>query len=410
MAIHIDLTQIRNVINPHFYDLLWDIHRYLVMYGGAGSGKSVFAAEKVLIRILTDLDTDIKHRVLVLRKTSPSARESVYKLIKSLISDWNLDNIVHPNKTDMTFTFINGSEILIRGLDDPGKIKSIYDITSIWMEEASEFTEDDFNELDRRLRGDQKTYLQIMMTFNPVSKLSWLYKTFVQDINPMARIHHSTFKNNMFLGDSQVYKSILERYQSTKNKHQYKVYYLGEWGSLEGLIYTNWSEFDEWPVCDTIVYGLDFGFGSDELAIVKVGAKENAFYVEELLYACEMTNEKLIPWLIAKGLAGEARIYCDCSSPDRIASLRASGIRALPCKKGQGSVQAGIDFIQGKDLYVKGKNLLNEIQDYTYKKDRFGNSMGEPKDGRDHMLDAMRYAIFTYFAHKMDLTLITSGD
>jgi phage terminase large subunit len=248
-----------------------------------------------------------------------------------------------------------------------------------------------------------------MLSFNPVSKLSWLYDTFVKRRNPRATVHHSTFINNAFLGDSDEYKAILARYKGTKNEHQYKVYYLGEWGALEGLIYTNWQEYDRAPTPDEVVYGCDFGF-DDPTAIVKVSASKDGFYVEELLYNSDMTNDDLIDWLKRRDLAGEPKIYCDSANPDRIEALVRSGIRAIPSRKGQGSVQAGIDYIKGKDIYVKGKHLLNEIQDYTYKKDRHGRSMEKPEDGNDHLLDAMRYAIFTHFAKKMDFTFITSGD
>ena len=404
--IHIDLTNIHTVMNKSFYPLLWNEMRYLLFKGGAGSGKSWFIAQKLLIRILMDLNNKVRHRVLALRKYSTDAEDSVFKLFTSTIAEWGLDSLVEINKTKKRITFIDGSEIICKGLDDPNKLKSIYDITSVWMEEATEFTTNDFDEVDRRLRGNLGTYKQIILSFNPISKLSWVYQLFVKNENPYAFIHHSTFEDNEYLDDE--YRNILQRYKNTKNNYQYEVYYLGNWGSLEGLIYTNWIYIDEFPICDEIVYGCDFGF-NDPNAVVKVGTRKDGFYVEELLYNSDMTNSDLIDWFKAKLPSGECIVYCDSANPDRITEIQRAGIRARPSKKGQGSVQTGIDYVKSKDLYVKGNNLLNEIQDYVYKKDRFGRSMERPVDGNDHLLDAMRYAVFSHFTKKMDLTFITSS-
>ena len=398
-ATELDFTNLPELINEHFHPLLMNKKRYLLLKGGAGSGKSWFTAQKFLVRILLDMEKGIKHRILAIRKTSPAARQSVFKLFENLVIDWGVRTLCAVNRTDMTFTFKNGSEILVRGFDNPEKVKSIEGLTSIWMEEATEFVQEDFDELDRRLRGDKGTYKQIVISFNPISKLSWIFQTFVKKENDKAEICHSTFKNNQFLANDEEYKEILEKYKTNRNNYQYKVYYLGEWGSLEGLVYKSWTKTDEMPVCDEYIYGCDFGF-RDPTAVVRVGALGESFYVEELLYNKNRTNRDLIEWFRNSLPSDAAVVYCDSANPDRIRELQREGVRARPARKGVGSVQAGIDFIKGRDLHLKGRNLLNEVQDYTYKRDRQGNSMEKPKDGNDHLLDAMRYAIFTHFSNK----------
>ena len=108
------------------------------------------------------------------------------------------------NKSDMNITFANGSKILFAGLDDVEKLKSIYDITGIWIEEASELEEGDFNQLDIRLRTIFPYYLQILITFNPIRITHWLKKRFFDKPDPRARLHESTYKDNRFLTEEAI--------------------------------------------------------------------------------------------------------------------------------------------------------------------------------------------------------------
>lgn len=200
---NLDLTKL---INPHFYPLLFDKHRYLVMYGGAGSGKSHFAAQKLLLRIIKAGKEGYRHRFLALRKTGPAARKSIFTLFKRYVTEWGLSARV--NKTDMAFEFSNGSEIYCGGLDDPEKIKSIEGITGIWLEEPNEFNQEDFEQADLRLRGITPDYKQIILSFNPISRMIWLFKRFFETADEDSSLHHSTYLNNCFLDDE--YKGKLE--------------------------------------------------------------------------------------------------------------------------------------------------------------------------------------------------------
>jgi phage terminase large subunit len=141
---------------PAFHWLLTDKHRNIVCRGGAGSSKSFSIIQTLLFHILKDLNKPYSHRFLLLRKTRPAAKDSILPVIKRYINEWNLNTICKENKTEGSFTFINGSMIMITGLDDPQKIKSIYGIDKIFLEEANEFTLEDYRQLNLRLRGDKK--------------------------------------------------------------------------------------------------------------------------------------------------------------------------------------------------------------------------------------------------------------
>jgi len=222
--------------NDTFLPLFWDEHRYLVLKGGGGSGKSIFAGRKVLERVTTEPG----HRYLVCRKVARTLRESCFEQLKNQAYEFFQDEIVYMPRGkggDMTMRFRNGSEILFAGLDDVEKLKSIYNITGIWIEEASEVLERDFNQLDIRLRTQFPYYLQIILTFNPISIHHWLKKRFFDfDIKDpeerrrameRTRTHESTYKDNRFLEAEAV--RTLEGFRET-DEYYYQVYALGMWG------------------------------------------------------------------------------------------------------------------------------------------------------------------------------------
>ncbi len=212
--------------NDCFLPLFFDEHRYLVLKGGGGSGKSIFAGRKVLERATTEPG----HRVLVCRKVAKTLRESCFEQLKSQAYRFYpdcVDYIPRGKGSDMYIRFKNGSEILFAGLDDVEKLKSIYDVTMIWIEEASELEEGDFNQLDIRLRTDFPYYLQILLSFNPISITHWLKKRFFDRRDPRARVHESTYKDNRFL--TQEFTKTLEAFKET-DEYYSMVYCLGQWG------------------------------------------------------------------------------------------------------------------------------------------------------------------------------------
>lgn len=209
--------------NQAFLPLFFDESRYLVLKGGGGSGKSIFAGRKVLERVTSEPG----HRWLVCRKVGRTLRNSCFDQLRGQIGEFYPNAGARANKSDMTITFRNGSVILFAGLDDVEKLKSIYDITGIWIEEASELEEGDFNQLDIRLRTDFPYYLQMILTFNPISITHWLKKRFFDRADPRARVHESTYKDNRFLTREAI--RTLEAFKET-DPYYYMVYALNQWG------------------------------------------------------------------------------------------------------------------------------------------------------------------------------------
>lgn len=219
--------------NGTFMPLFADNHRYLVLMGGGGSGKSIFAGRKVLERVTGEPG----HRWLVCRKVARTLRESCFKqLIGQCAGHYPASGFV-PNRSDLLIRFpASGGEIIFAGLDDVEKLKSFYNLTGIWIEEASELLEDDFKQLDIRLRGETPYHQQIILSFNPISVNHWLKRRFFDPGNPdpRARTHRSSYKDNRFLDAENI--MTLEGFKDTDPYH-YSVYCLGEWGVVGRTVF-----------------------------------------------------------------------------------------------------------------------------------------------------------------------------
>lgn len=230
--VHISIA--KRVFNDNFYPYLNNDSRYLIMYGGAGSGKSYFIAQRYIYKMLT---SDM-FNLLVVRKTGKSNRDSTFALFKQIINKWRLRKYFKINESDLRIKcLLNDNEIVFAGLDDVEKLKSITfskgELINIWIEEASEILESDFNQLDVRLRG-KGTKKQIVISFNPIDINHWLKKRFFDRKADNITVFHSTYKDNKFLDED--YKTLLESYKDT-DPYYYSVYCLGEWGVLGKTVF-----------------------------------------------------------------------------------------------------------------------------------------------------------------------------
>lgn len=395
-----NVTVPAQVFNDVYIPYLNNHSRYEIFYGGAGSGKSVFVAQRMLVRAMKEKG----HKTLVVRKVAKTNRHSTFALITGIMRQWNIEQLFKVNKSDMEITCLNGNQIIFTGLDDVEKLKSIANITDIWVEEASEISHDDFKQLDLRLRGKTPYPLQITLTFNPISALLW-HKTYFFD-NPKDNtvILKTTYQHNRFLDEE--YKQVINNLQH-EDKMYYNIYGLGEWGVLGNLIYSNWQVVSDVPASyDETIWGLDFGFNNPS-ALLKIGIKDGNLYLLEEMYKTGLTNQDLIKEL-RKRIATFESIYADSAEPARIEEIRRAGFRIYPAQK---DVTDGLDFVKRQRLFIykSCSNTIKEIQGYKYKEDKDGNVLDEPVKFADHLMDAMRYAIYTHlwrpktFSLKVDI-------
>lgn len=387
MEINVNLADIGKQINDTFFPLLWNEDRFLVLYGGAGSGKSVFVAQKIVTRCLNEPG----HRILVIRKVHNTIRHSTFAEIQNVISEWGLSKLFKANKTNMSFQCKNGSQIISAGLDDVDKLKSISKITSVWVEEADQLTPEDFRQLNLRMRGRSNYYKQIIVSFNPVSALSWLKIHFFDTVRKNCTIHKSTYLDNRFL--PQVDKDQIEELKD-QDYVMYQVYALGEWGVLGNLIYTNWTVDDvstDRDYYEAVFCGMDFGFNNPS-AMCMIGLKDDELHVFDEFYQNGLTNSELID---AVEIPRGQRVIGDSSEPDRIKEFKDAGVRIVGAKKEKGSVQAGIDYLKRKKIHIHPHcvNFIKEIQAYKYREDKNGVVYEEPIPINDHLMDCARYAL-----------------
>jgi phage terminase large subunit len=366
--------------------------RFLIIYGGAGSGKSRAVGQKFLKYML---DGEREHRVIFCRKTSKSVRNSQFLLFKDMIRNHDLTPLFEINETRMEIKCTaTGNELLSAGLDDVEKLKSFTDPTAIWVEEATEIKRSDFSQLNKRLRGkagDKPREYEIVLTFNPVNKRHWIYSEFFTKARDDATILHTTYKDNKFIDSDYI-----EQLEGESDQNDYRVYTLGEWGQpREGLVYS-YSICDDIPEGDEC-YGLDFGFNVPT-ALVKATRKENSIYVEEIIYKKGLTNTDLIT-LLERAVPRFKEIYADAAEPQRIEEIRRAGFNIKPANK---SVKDGVEAVQRHNIHVLrgSENVMDELDNYQWKEHSQGYQMDEPVKRDDHAVDALRYAVHTHWVKK----------
>jgi phage terminase large subunit len=210
--------------NPVYYDFFQSRDRYAVLVGGAGSAKSFSTAQKILFRTCNEQG----HRFLCVRKVADTLSKSIYQLFMDMIIDYGLYYQFKINKSEKRFTHLpTGNEIILTGMDDSEKIKSIAGITGVWCEEATELDESDFNQLELRVRGETRNYKQFIITFNPIDEKHWLKKRFFDIEDDQVFTLKTTYKDNLFLDDDYI-RHLTERVRIDENLH--RIYVLGEWG------------------------------------------------------------------------------------------------------------------------------------------------------------------------------------
>jgi phage terminase large subunit len=361
--------------------------RYALDYGGRGSGKSVAASQALI-----ELALKRKGRVLAVRKVARTLRLSVFPRLIAELSEWGLLSRCAINKTEMTITLPNGSEINCIGLDDPEKIKSLEKPWLAWVEEADSLTPSDFDAVDFVLRqGDDK----IIMTFNPppltVGSTHWIKDRFIDRKDEQAIVKKTTWHDNPFLPETYIAR--LNQLKET-NTDLYRMWALGEFVGLSGAIFDNWQIVDAIPDdAEFVGYGLDFGFSIDPAALIASYRYNGEYYHREIIYQTGLNNRELARAMEESGVDKGVEIVADSSEPKSIDELRASGFFISPAVKGPDSVRAGIDYLRGfrHNVEVNSSGLIKEFGSYCWRVGKDGKPRPQPIDAFNHGIDAIRY-------------------
>jgi phage terminase large subunit len=400
MAKEIDIHL--EVFNPVYVPHLQNGARTQIFYGGAGSGKSVFLAQRCVMDILQG-----GRNYLITRAVARTIRGSVFNEICRVINGWGLDGLFTINKTDMLITCSNGYQIIFAGLDDSEKLKSIIPakgvLTDIWIEEATETDRMTVKALYKRQRGGSSSIAKRMiLSFNPILQSHWIYEEYfskiawrdnqTEYISEDISIQKTWYIHNKFLTPDDV-----RDLENETDKYYYNVYTLGNWGILGNVIFTNWRVEDLSSMREQFTNtrnGLDFGFSSDPAALSRSHydrVRKTIYFFDEV-YETGLTNPMLAG--VLKPLINTERVVCDSAEPKSIQELRDNGINATPARKGKDSVNFGIQWLQQQTLVIDTSciNTRNEIQQYKWKEDKNGLAIRQPVEHNNHLIDATRYA------------------
>lgn len=410
-------------VAEHFEELVenWEYKTYLAV-GGYGSGKSYDMALKIVIKLSIE-----KRKCLVVRKVYATLRDSTFALFKDVISSIGLPSgMIKESVSPLGIKFSNGSEIVFKGLDDKEKIKSIHNISIIWIEESSELHYADYKELLGRARHPSDS-IHFLLTSNPVGDSNWIYKHFFVDDTDTENIrvtlddkdlyrdrvivkgdtyyHHSTAEDNPFLPKSYIEQlDELEGYDPDLHRVARK----GEFGVTGTRVLPQFEAMGHKEVMQSVdriprqmkKVGMDFGFVTSYNAVVRVAIDhDNKFlYIYSEYYSKGLTDDRIVEDLKEFRESREL-IVADSSEPKTIEYFNQQGFRMVGAKKGAGSVLEGIRKIKRFKRIICSsscKDAIRELENLTYARDRNDNVIEDELSIDAHILDAIRYSLEDY--------------
>jgi phage terminase large subunit len=353
--------------------------RIRIVQGGTSSSKT-FTILPFLIHYATKKP---KSEISVVSESIPHLKRGALKDFLKIMDWTNNFNPNNFNKSNLTYTFSNGSYIEFFSADQPDKLRGARrDV--LFINECNNVTFESYQQLS--IRTNKFIYLD----YNPTNEF-WVHKELINQ--PDTDFIILTYKDNEALQPSIV-KEIEKAKEKAKTSsywdNWWKVYGLGQIGSLEGVIFTNWQQIDNIPPDARLIgYGLDFGYTNDPTAVVEVYKWNDKRILNEIVYEKGLSNSQ-----IAKRITTKLPCYCDSAEPKSIDELKKNGVSAYAVTKGADSIKYGINLIQENEYLVTSKslNFISELRKYAWDKDkRTGETLNKPIDDYNHLCDAWRY-------------------
>ncbi len=404
-------------VNPRFRDFLFDwSQKFYFLVGGYGSSKSYHVALKLILKLLQE-----KRTALVVREVYDTHRDSTFSLLEEIITDLGLDHKIRCVSSPMQIRFPNGSKIIFKGMDKPAKLKSINNVSIVWVEECSEVKYDGFKELLGRLRHPTLK-LHMILSTNPVSKGNWSYKHFFKDeanqffvldddelykkktiIKNNTYYHHSTADDNLFLPESYI-----EQLEDLKSHDPdlYRIARKGRFGVNGKLVLPQFEVMEHEKVMNAIraidrpilKNGMDFGFVDSYNALVRMAIDHNQkiLYIYWQYYKNDTTDDKT-----AEDLKDLKRVLikADSAEPKTIRFFRQQGFRMKAAKKFQGSrLQYTKKVKRFKKIICSDQcpDVIRELKDLTFAVDKGGNVIEDEFNIDPHTFSAIWYGLDDY--------------
>lgn len=383
--------------------------RYRAVQGGTSASKTISILLILIAQAQTDYDCtqcnthgcqDRTHtKSWVMKPTLTSiVSESFPHLSRGAIRDFL--NIMQGhnyyredlwNRTNYIYTFETGSKIEFFSVDSPDKTRGPRR-DRLFMNECNNIPFEAFNQLEVRTRE------QVWLDWNPTNEF-WFYTEILNNPELSVDLDHIiiTYRDNEALEESIV-KSIEAR---RMNKNWWLVYGEGQLGEVEGKIYKGWKSINDIPHEARLVSrGIDFGFSNDPTAIVDIYYYNGGYILDERLHRKGMHNSDIATFLNNLDKP-ETVVIADSAEPKSIAEIAMHGVPIIPATKGQGSVNAGIDFVQQQQISytATSPNLKKAYNNYLWQTDRDGKIINKPDHYLSDQMDAVRYGMETIRPH-----------
>lgn len=354
--------------------------RIRAVAGGTSASKTI----SILLYLIALAQSDKKTTLTsVVAESIPHLKRGAIRDFKNILQNHRYWRDKNWNATDSIYTFETGSKIEFFSSDNGDKLRGARR-DRLFINEANNNSFEAFNQLEVRTKEF------CFLDWNPTNEF-WFYTDILGKRNDVDFIT-LTYKDNEAL-DEEIIKSIEAR---KNNKGWWQVYGLGQLGEVEGKIYKDWQIIEEIPHEARLErYGLDFGYSNDPTAIIAIYKYNNGYIFDEIVYQKGLSNKQIADILIN---IQPALVIADSAEPKSIDEIRSYGINILPSLKGQGSVNKGIQFIQGQRCSITKRsiNTIKEYRNYMWKTDKDGRILNIPDDLFNHSMDAIRYALDTW--------------
>jgi phage terminase large subunit len=357
--------------------------RVRIVQGGTSSSKTFSILPLLITHAMQTPYTEIS----VVSESIPHLKRGAVKdFVNIMVMTGNYRDAQF-NKSDLKYKFLNGSFIEFFSADQPDKLRGARRHV-LFVNECNNIDFESYNQLSIRTRDF------IYLDFNPTQEF-WAHTELIKDEDSDFVI--LTYKDNEAL-DPSIVKEIEKAREKAKTskywENWWRVYGLGQVGSLDGVIFSNWSSIDQVPTNAKLIgYGMDFGFTNDPTTLVGVYQYNDSLIVDERIYRQGMLNSDIIREMSRLGINKSDKIYADSAEPKSIEEIYRSGFNIKPVLKGADSIKFGIQILQEYKLFVtkESTNLIKELRTYTWDKDKTGKSLNTPIDDYNHAIDALRY-------------------
>ena len=413
------MVAIQKEVNPHFEDFLFDWNqKFQFLVGGYGSSKSYHVALKLVLKLLEE-----KRTALVVREVYDTHRDSTFSLLEEIINDLGLDHKIRCGSSPMQIRFPNGSKIIFKGMDKPAKLKSINNVSLIWLEECSEIKYAGFKELLGRLRHPSLK-LHMILSTNPIGEDNWTFLHFFKDERNKRIVlddqdlykertvvvgdtyyHHSTADDNLFLPESYI-EQLDEMKEYDPDLH--RIAREGRFGVNGKRVLPQFVEREHDEVMAAIRSirkpiertGMDFGFEDSYNAVIRMAIdhEKKYLYIYWQYYKNQMTDDRTADELEELGLKRE-RIRADSAEPKAITYYKQRGFRMEGAKKFAGSRLANTKKVKRFKKIICSSDcpdVVRELKYLTYKEDKNGNIIPDDFKIDPHTFSAIWYGLDGY--------------